>query len=72
MPTKITIRDSGPLLIDGDITLCDAKGGEYDLAGKTVHAFCRCGESQNKPFCDGSHKTAGFSSECEAHSLGSD
>ncbi len=30
--------------------------------GKTVAALCRCGQSKNKPNCDGSHRTAGFRS----------
>jgi CDGSH-type Zn-finger protein len=27
----------------------------YDLAGRTIVSVCRCGLSQNKPFCDGAH-----------------
>lgn len=60
---KIRIRDNGPLLIEGPVTLLDAEGQVFALdAGKPVFALCRCGHSQNKPFCDGSHKTCGFAS----------
>ena len=70
MAVKITIRDNGPILVDGDFALHDAKGKAYDLGDKTVLALCRCGQSSNKPFCDGTHKTVGFQSECEAKPVG--
>jgi CDGSH-type Zn-finger protein len=61
--TKITIRDNGPLLIEGEFKLVDAAGNECQLdASKPAFALCRCGASQNKPFCDGSHKACGFES----------
>ena len=56
---SIKVRDSGPYLIRGPVTLIDAEGNAYVLEGDTI-ALCRCGGSQNKPFCDGSHKTNGF------------
>ncbi len=65
---KITIRDHGPLLIEGPFTLVDASGQTYPLdPNKPAFALCRCGASQNRPFCDGSHKTCGFQSaeRCE-------
>lgn len=47
----------GPLLVKGTLRL-DAGDGEKLLEGST--AFCRCGASANKPFCDGSHKVIDF------------
>lgn len=51
------LRD-GPLLVQGSITVVDADGKATAREGAT--AFCRCGASKNKPYCDGSHKTIGF------------
>lgn len=56
----IKIRENGPLLVTGPITLTDHLGNKYDLTGKENVALCRCGASQKKPFCDGTHKTSGF------------
>ncbi len=56
MSTKITVNDNGSLKIDGEFELLDKSGNAYGLQGRTVIAVCRCGLSQNKPFCDGSHK----------------
>jgi CDGSH-type Zn-finger protein len=66
---KITVRNSGPLRLEGDITILDEGGKAWGLAGRTVVALCRCGESTNKPFCDGSHHRSGFASACEAIAL---
>ena len=54
--TKLTILNNGSLKVDGDFEIVDAEGNSYDLAGRTIVSLCRCGRSQNKPFCDGSHK----------------
>ncbi len=54
--TKITVNDNGSLRIEGDFELVDKLGNQYDLGGREVISVCRCGMSQNKPFCDGSHK----------------
>ena len=56
----IKTREHGPLLVSGPITLCDHLGNKYDLTGKENVALCRCGATQKRPFCDGSHKTCGF------------
>ena len=53
---EINIRDNGPILVRGEMTITDAGGKAYDLEGKEAVALCRCGKSQNSPFCDGAHK----------------
>ena len=50
----------GPLLVSGNLTI-RAASGRIAWQGATA-ALCRCGHSKNKPFCDGSHKQAGFRS----------
>ncbi len=57
----IKVRHNGPYKVTGPVRLIDADEREYDLAarGETV-ALCRCGGSQDKPFCDGTHKRIGF------------
>ncbi|RYG54676.1 MAG: hypothetical protein EOO01_00835 [Chitinophagaceae bacterium] len=58
---EVTVSRNGPLLVFGrlSITLCD---GEV-TAREQVTAFCRCGQSGNKPFCDGTHINVRFSDE---------
>ncbi len=56
----ITPYRDGPLIVRGDFRLLDQDGGEIDPGRDTI-ALCRCGKSGIKPFCDGSHKRAGFS-----------
>ncbi len=68
--TKITIRNNGSIRIEGDdFTVYDAEGNAFDLAGRTAISLCRCGQSENKPFCDSTHKLCGFSSEVKARKL---
>ena len=54
--TKLTINSNGSVKVDGDFEIVDAQGIVYGLQGRTIVSICRCGLSQNKPFCDGSHK----------------
>jgi uncharacterized Fe-S cluster protein YjdI len=49
---------NGPLLIYGNVSIKDGQGNV--IRKNNVTAFCRCGGSQNKPFCDGTHKKNGF------------
>lgn len=60
--SNITIRISknGPLLIKEPVTVIDQATGEELRIEKFPIALCRCGQSSNKPFCDGTHSTCGF------------
>jgi CDGSH-type Zn-finger protein len=69
MATKVTIFNNGPIRIEGEFTLVDTAGQEFGLAGRTAIGLCRCGLSENKPFCDGAHSRQGFASECPAREL---
>ncbi|HUP03232.1 MAG TPA: CDGSH iron-sulfur domain-containing protein [Bryobacteraceae bacterium] len=69
MPAKITVRSNGSLRIEGDFEIVDAEGRPYGLAGRTTVSLCRCGQSANKPFCDGAHRQCGFADEAVAREL---
>ena len=57
MAIKITIRDNGPYVIDGEFQLVDAQGNDIPAIKRSL---CRCGGSTTKPFCDGTHSKIGF------------
>lgn len=50
---------SGPLYVEGGIRVVSADGEEYERRSRM--ALCRCGQSGNKPFCDGTHTKIGWS-----------
>lgn len=54
----ITILPNGPVLLRGPFILTSADGSSVFEGEKA--ALCRCGESANKPFCDGVHSKIGF------------
>lgn len=56
--TRAELVPDGPLVLRGELVLRLPDGGEQACSGTT--AFCRCGASGRKPFCDGSHRQAGF------------
>jgi CDGSH-type Zn-finger protein len=57
---SIRARENGPFLVTGPVTVVDHLGNTFELGGKETIALCRCGQSKNRPFCDGSHKSCGF------------
>ena len=59
---EIKVRDDGPYKVTGPVRLVDADGAAWELPGDRPVALCRCGQSKTKPFCDASHKEAGFES----------
>ena len=67
--TKITVQSNGPVRIEGDFEILDPEGKAFGLGGRSVLALCRCGHSENKPFCDGSHNRVGFSHTVTARDL---
>ena len=56
--THVELMKNGPMVIDGEIKLTQADGSVILKNKKT--AFCRCGASSRKPYCDGSHTSVGF------------
>ena len=57
-PLAITLAENGPLLGAGPAELVSGTGRTLDRCDKT--ALCRCGQSANKPYCDGTHRKVGF------------
>lgn len=55
----VEVAPDGPLLVYGNISV-KHRDGNVEKKSK-VSAFCRCGASFNKPFCDGTHRKIGFS-----------
>lgn len=54
----VETMQNGPLLVYGNIIVKDHQGNETHK--NKVTAFCRCGASSNKPYCDGNHTKIGF------------
>ena len=65
----ISPYEDGPLIVRGQFRVVGPDGEEIDCGRRTV-ALCRCGRSARKPFCDGSHRAAGFSAPAGDARLG--
>ena len=73
--SRITVTTDGPYEVSGDLSITPKRiirspEGESlawatsdPLPHESPTYLCRCGQSGNKPFCDGSHKAAGFEAE---------
>lgn len=58
LDTKIEVLENGPLLVYGTLNITNSNGNK-EVKNKTT-AFCRCGASNNKPYCDGEHIKVNF------------
>ncbi len=64
-PLRLKVMDDGALQLRGDLSqirVVDGEGQQFDFGERRTVLFCRCGQSQNKPFCDSSHERTGFKS----------
>ena len=67
-PLTIRCRENGPLVLQVPVQILDHLGNPFPLpVGKDTIALCRCGQSSNKPFCDGTHNRVGFQADHKAH-----
>ena len=57
---SITPFPNGPMQVEGNLEICCGTGHTIEQTAKAV--LCRCGESKNKPYCDGTHTKIGFRS----------
>ncbi|RYX83713.1 CDGSH iron-sulfur domain-containing protein [bacterium] len=70
---KLTVARNGPLRIQGaceliesgEIQIVWSDGTPVEPANLNAFSICRCGESANKPFCDGAHTRSGFERAAE-------
>jgi len=60
MTTSVTPISDGPLILEGSLEIVLADGS---VSRRPKVALCRCGASDNKPFCDGQHAAIGFEAE---------
>lgn len=55
---KMQVKANGSIRVTGTVDFVDAEGNI--IRTETDFSLCRCGHSENKPFCDGSHRKNGF------------
>jgi CDGSH-type Zn-finger protein/uncharacterized Fe-S cluster protein YjdI len=60
-PLNVEPTPNGSLKVTGNVEVVSGTGRTVNKV--TQVWLCRCGQSQNKPYCDGSHKAAGFVAE---------
>jgi CDGSH-type Zn-finger protein len=58
---KMQFKKNGSIRVIGTVDFVDADGKVIE--SKTDFSLCRCGASKDKPFCDGSHREAGFTTD---------
>lgn len=57
-PVNVRPVPNGPLQVTGNLEIVSGTGRTVNKVAAV--SLCRCGHSKNKPYCDGSHKAAGF------------
>lgn len=57
---KIIVKENGSYGIETDGHFVVIRDGQEEIIDKKRISLCRCGKSENKPFCDGTHKHIGF------------
>lgn len=67
-PSTVKCAPNGPYLIQGPAVVVDPTGQKLPVAEGRTTALCRCGNSGNKPFCDGAHAKSGFAANEAARS----
>ena len=63
---NIEIRENAGLRVTGPITITDKDGKNYTTPEGEWVSLCRCGLSNDKPFCDTAHRDGGWKSESAA------
>ncbi|MEE9117251.1 MAG: CDGSH iron-sulfur domain-containing protein [Calditrichia bacterium] len=58
---EVEVLNNGPYIVTGLKKMVNSKSEQLDVKEKVV--LCRCGASQNKPYCDGSHREINFTDE---------
>ena len=60
-PTNVRIMKDGPIVVEGKFKILGKDGDE--LKPSIMTSFCRCGNSKNMPYCDGTHRKIGFTDD---------
>ena len=58
LPQALAVTNDGPLWVTGGVPITSSDGTPLEIRNRVT--LCRCGDSANKPLCDGSHKESGF------------
>lgn len=61
LPCEINVIPGGPLWVTGGVPITDESGVELEVRNRVT--LCRCGASDNKPLCDGTHRDVGFEAD---------
>ena len=62
---KITVKPNGPYRVEGNVDLLDMAGNPFPKS-ELGFSLCRCGQSNTRPLCDGSHARVGFNADASA------